>query len=93
MIDHAVIAQRLTADRLRSYLAATDGELDRAVGLYDWNAAGHGVGDVLGECSQRLVACPDPRDGGVDPFPAHAFTLPHGHRSGGCRQDATVRGP
>lgn len=51
MIDHAVIAQRLTADRLRSYLAATDGELDRAVGLYDWNAA---VASALHEDIGRL---------------------------------------
>ncbi len=35
--DHRVIAERLTRDRLGSYLRATEGDLDAAIGLYDWN--------------------------------------------------------
>jgi hypothetical protein len=37
-INHAAIAQRLTTDRLGSYLAATGGDLASAIALYDWNA-------------------------------------------------------
>ncbi len=35
--DHRVIADRLTPDRLDSYLEATRGDLDAAIKLYDWN--------------------------------------------------------
>ena len=35
--DHRVIADLLTWDRLDSYLDATEGDLDAAIGLYDWN--------------------------------------------------------
>ncbi len=35
--DHRVIVERLTPDRLGSYLEATDGDLEAAIGLYDWN--------------------------------------------------------
>ncbi len=31
------VAQRLTRERLSSYLAETGGELREALGLYDWN--------------------------------------------------------
>lgn len=37
-INHTAVAQRLTIDRLRSYLAATGGDLVKAMELYDWNA-------------------------------------------------------
>ena len=37
MIDPAVIADRLTLERLRSYLHASDGDLDAALRLYEWN--------------------------------------------------------
>lgn len=36
-VNHQAIAQRLTTDRLGSYLAATGGDLAHAVELYDWN--------------------------------------------------------
>jgi hypothetical protein len=36
-INHTAVAQRLTTDRLGSYLAATAGDLALAVELYDWN--------------------------------------------------------
>lgn len=35
--NRAVIAQRLTTERLRSYLVATSGDLDAALDLYEWN--------------------------------------------------------
>jgi hypothetical protein len=51
MIDHATIAKRITATRLGSYLDATDGDLVRALELYDWNAA---VGGALHEDIGRI---------------------------------------
>lgn len=50
-INHAAVAQRLTTDRLRSYLAATGGDLAKAIALYDWNAE---VGGALHEDIGRL---------------------------------------
>lgn len=35
--DPAAVAGLITAERLSSYLAATHGDLDRALKLYDWN--------------------------------------------------------
>lgn len=37
MIDAAVIAQRLTLERLSSYLQASGGDLKAALKLYEWN--------------------------------------------------------
>jgi hypothetical protein len=37
MTNHAVIANRLTRERLGSYLGASAGDLDKALVLYDWN--------------------------------------------------------
>jgi hypothetical protein len=37
VIDPAVIADRLTRERLSSYLVASGGDLDRALRLYEWN--------------------------------------------------------
>ncbi|MDQ1711442.1 MAG: hypothetical protein QOE45_892 [Frankiaceae bacterium] len=37
--DYRVIRDRLTAERLGSYLAATADDLDRAFDLYEWNMA------------------------------------------------------
>lgn len=37
--DHEAIAERITHERLGSYLTATDGDLRRALELYDWNIA------------------------------------------------------
>lgn len=37
--DPEVIADRLTRERLRSYLAATSGDIADALALYDWNTA------------------------------------------------------
>lgn len=45
-INHEAIAQRLTRDRLRSYLAATKKDVPAAIALYDWNAQ---VGGALHE--------------------------------------------
>ena len=43
--DYAVIRDRVTAERLGSYLAATGGDLERAFQLYEWNIrASAGVG-------------------------------------------------
>jgi hypothetical protein len=50
-INHQAIAQRLTTDRLRSYLAATGGDLAKAIELYDWNAE---VGGAFHEDIGRL---------------------------------------
>jgi hypothetical protein len=50
-INHAAIAQRLTMDRLQSYLQATNGDLERAIALYDWNAQ---MGGALHEDIGRL---------------------------------------
>jgi hypothetical protein len=50
-INYAVVATRLTADRLRSYLAATGGDLEAAIGLYDWNTQ---IGAALHEDIGRL---------------------------------------
>lgn len=50
-INHAAVAQRLTSDRLRSYLAAASGDLAAAIDLYDWNAE---VGGALHEDIGRL---------------------------------------
>ena len=36
-INHPVVAERLTAGRLRSYLRATDSDLEAGIRLYDWN--------------------------------------------------------
>ena len=33
-----IIVERLTADRFASYLDAADGDVQAAIGLYDWNA-------------------------------------------------------
>ena len=37
-INFQVIAQRLTATRLESYLQATNGDVEAAIRLYDWNS-------------------------------------------------------
>ena len=37
-INFQVIAQRLTATRLASYLQATNGDVEAAIRLYDWNS-------------------------------------------------------
>lgn len=50
-INHAAIAKRLTMDRLRSYLVATNDDLPSAIALYDWNAQ---VGGALHEDIGRL---------------------------------------
>lgn len=50
-INHEAIAKRLTMDRLRSYLAATNNDLPSAIALYDWNAQ---VGGALHEDIGRL---------------------------------------
>lgn len=50
-INHAVIATRLTTDRLGSYLTATGGDLVRTIALYDWNTA---IGGALHEDIGRL---------------------------------------
>jgi len=50
-VNHEAIAQRLTRDRLRSYLAATNDDLASAIALYDWNAQ---VGGALHEDIGRL---------------------------------------
>lgn len=49
--DPSRIAARLTMDRLGSYLAASGGDLARAVDLYDWNAS---VGAAFHEDVGRL---------------------------------------
>ena len=36
-INHAVVARRLTTERLTPYLAASADDLPRAFALYDWN--------------------------------------------------------
>ena len=36
-INHPVVADRLTAGRLGSYLTATNGDLEAGIRLYDWN--------------------------------------------------------
>lgn len=41
--DHDVIADHLTRERLRSYLAATGGSLADAIALYDWNVSAAGA--------------------------------------------------
>jgi hypothetical protein len=38
-INHETLAARLTRYRLRSYLAASGGDFERAIALYDWNVA------------------------------------------------------
>lgn len=38
MTNAAVIADRLTRERLSSYLAASGGDLDQALQLYEWNS-------------------------------------------------------
>ena len=50
-INHEAVARRLTRERLRTYLAASDGDLERALALYDWNAR---VGGALHEDIGRL---------------------------------------
>lgn len=50
-LNHVSIAQRLTMDRLGSYLAATGGDLVEAIDLYDWNTL---VGAALHEDIGRL---------------------------------------
>jgi len=50
-LNHEAIAQRLTRDRLRSYLAATNDDLAASIALYDWNAR---VGGALHEDIGRL---------------------------------------
>lgn len=37
-INHEVVASRLTAERLRSYLLLSSGDVPGAIHLYDWNA-------------------------------------------------------
>ncbi|MBU3718818.1 MAG: hypothetical protein FGM45_11005 [Actinobacteria bacterium] len=37
-IKSEVLLQRLSAERLSTYLAATHGDIDRAIRLYEWNA-------------------------------------------------------
>ncbi len=49
--DHRVIADRLTPDRLGSYLEATGGNLSAAIDLYDWNTQ---VGAAMYEDIGRL---------------------------------------
>lgn len=51
MINHVTIAERLTTDRLRSYLAASGGDLPVAIELYDWNAR---IGGALHEDIGRI---------------------------------------
>ncbi|MDY7104284.1 MAG: hypothetical protein S0880_24125 [Actinomycetota bacterium] len=36
-VEHRAVARRLTLDRLGSYLDASDGRLEPALALYDWN--------------------------------------------------------
>ena len=50
-LNHHVIADRLTQDRLASYLAATAGDVRAAIELYDWNTQ---VGAALYEDLGRL---------------------------------------
>ena len=38
-VDYAVVAKRLTDDRLGSYLSASCGDLEAAIRLYDWGVA------------------------------------------------------
>lgn len=38
-IDYNIVAERLTGDRLGSYLSASCGNLEAAITLYDWNVA------------------------------------------------------
>ena len=50
-INHEAIAHRLTRERLQSYLTSTNGDLEQAIALYDWNAR---VGGALHEDIGRL---------------------------------------
>jgi hypothetical protein len=50
-INHVTIAERLTTDRLQSYLAASGGDLPLAIELYDWNAR---IGGALHEDIGRI---------------------------------------
>ncbi|WP_419839149.1 hypothetical protein [Candidatus Poriferisodalis sp.] len=43
IINFQEVAVRLTASRLESYLQASDGEIEAAVRLYDWNANAAGA--------------------------------------------------
>jgi len=50
-VNHQVVADRLTRDRLASYLQATGGSVAAALDLYDWNTL---VGAALHEDLGRL---------------------------------------
>ncbi len=50
-LNYTAIAQRLTRDRLASYLSSCSGDLTRAIELYDWNGA---VGAAFHEDIGRL---------------------------------------
>ena len=48
-VNHQMVANRLTRDRLASYLHATGGSLGSAIDLYDWNTlAGGALHEDLG---------------------------------------------
>lgn len=36
-VNYAIVAERLTSERLGSYLAGSGGALEPAIALYDWN--------------------------------------------------------
>ncbi|WP_395152381.1 hypothetical protein [Ilumatobacter sp.] len=38
MKRHSIIADRLTRERLSSYLTACSGDIEAAIALYDWNS-------------------------------------------------------
>ena len=91
-INHEVILERLTHERLASYLRATEGRVDRALQLYDWN---HDVAAALhtdigrleivfrNALDKALVAHGD-RCGWPTPWHERAHSLfpgKHGHRS------------
>jgi hypothetical protein len=50
-VNYAVVAERLTSERLGSYLAGSGGALEPAIALYDWNVE---VGGALHEDIGRL---------------------------------------
>ncbi len=48
-VNHQVVADRLTRERLDSYLLATGGNVENAIDLYDWNTrAGAALHEDLG---------------------------------------------
>ena len=42
-INHSVVRNRLTAERLKSYLSSVGGDLEEAIRLYDWNVRAGGA--------------------------------------------------